>query len=149
MLALPKARPLLDAARDPEGVEFDVVHEDDDIIVVVKSEGLLTVATERERETTAQAYLNAYLKEKGGGRIHVVHRLDRRLAFGVLSIRWVGARPSRILFAFGAVTAFISAWISNTATTAMMFAIGMAILAFLFEQEREGGGRDFKNETHG
>jgi len=70
-----------------------------------------------------------------------LHRLDRRLAFGVLSLRWVGARPSRILFAFGAVTAFISAWISNTATTAMMFAIGMAILAFLFEQEREGGTR--------
>jgi sodium-dependent dicarboxylate transporter 2/3/5 len=70
-----------------------------------------------------------------------LHRLDRRLAFGVLSLRWVGARPSRILFAFGAVTAFISAWISNTATTAMMFAIGMAILAFLFEQEREGGAR--------
>jgi sodium-dependent dicarboxylate transporter 2/3/5 len=68
-----------------------------------------------------------------------LHRLDRRLAFGVLSIRWVGARPSRILFAFGAVTAFISAWISNTATTAMMFAIGMAILAFLFDQEKEGG----------
>jgi sodium-dependent dicarboxylate transporter 2/3/5 len=68
-----------------------------------------------------------------------LHRLDRRLAFGVLSIKWVGARPSRILFAFGAVTAFISAWISNTATTAMMFAIGMAILAFLFDQEREGG----------
>ena len=68
-----------------------------------------------------------------------LQRLDRRLAFGVLSIKWVGARPSRILFAFGAVTAFISAWISNTATTAMMFAIGMAILAFLFDQEREGG----------
>ena len=68
-----------------------------------------------------------------------LHRLDRRLAFGVLSFKWVGARPSRILFAFGAVTAFISAWISNTATTAMMFAIGMAILAFLFDQEKEGG----------
>ncbi|HEX8293743.1 MAG TPA: DASS family sodium-coupled anion symporter [Pyrinomonadaceae bacterium] len=68
-----------------------------------------------------------------------LHRLDRRLAFGVLSIKWVGARPARILFAFGAVTAFISAWISNTATTAMMFAIGMAILAFLFDQEKEGG----------
>ncbi|MBA3713610.1 MAG: DASS family sodium-coupled anion symporter [Pyrinomonadaceae bacterium] len=68
-----------------------------------------------------------------------LHRLDRRLAFGVLSIKWVGASPSRILFAFGAVTAFISAWISNTATTAMMFAIGMAILAFLFDNERAGG----------
>ena len=53
-----------------------------------------------------------------------LHGLDRRFAFAVLSLPWVGARPARILFAFGAVTAFISAWISNTATTAMMFAIG-------------------------
>jgi sodium-dependent dicarboxylate transporter 2/3/5 len=68
-----------------------------------------------------------------------LHGLDRRLSFGVLSIKWVGARPGRILFAFGAVTAFISAWISNTATTAMMFAIGMSILAFLFSNERAGG----------
>ncbi|HZH33101.1 MAG TPA: SLC13 family permease [Pyrinomonadaceae bacterium] len=70
-----------------------------------------------------------------------LHRLDRRLAFGVLSIKWVGARPGRILVAFGAVTAFLSAWISNTATTAMMFAIGMAILAFLFDNEGEGGSK--------
>ena len=70
-----------------------------------------------------------------------IHHLDRRLAFGVLSLRWVGGRPSRILLAFGAVTAFISAWISNTATTAMMFAIGMSILAFLYDNEKEGGSR--------
>jgi sodium-dependent dicarboxylate transporter 2/3/5 len=70
-----------------------------------------------------------------------IHGLDRRLAFGVLSLKGVGARPGRILFAFGAVTAFISAWISNTATTAMMFAIGMSILGFLFEQEKTTGVR--------
>ncbi|HEX2123669.1 MAG TPA: RNA pseudouridine synthase, partial [Thermoanaerobaculia bacterium] len=52
-------------------------------IVVLKSHGLLTVATERERETTAQAYLNAYLQQKGEERIHVVHRLDRETS-GVL-----------------------------------------------------------------
>ncbi|HSA94136.1 MAG TPA: DASS family sodium-coupled anion symporter [Terriglobales bacterium] len=69
-----------------------------------------------------------------------VHNLHRRLAFGVLSLRWVGARPGRILFAFGAVTAFSSSWISNTATTAMMFAIGMSILAFLFEFTDGVGG---------
>jgi sodium-dependent dicarboxylate transporter 2/3/5 len=68
-----------------------------------------------------------------------LHRLDRRLAFGVLSLRWVGAYPSRILFAYGAVTVFMSGWISNTATTAMMFAIGMSILGFLFEQQKAGG----------
>ena len=70
-----------------------------------------------------------------------LHGLDRRLAFAVLSIRGVGSRPGRILFAFGAVTAFLSAWISNTATTAMMFAIGLSILHVLFEQEKSGGPR--------
>lgn len=65
--------------------------------------------------------------------------LDRRLAFGVLSLRWVGPRPGRILFAYGAVTVFLSAWISNTATTAMMLTIGLAIIAFLSDPERAGG----------
>jgi len=60
-----------------------------------------------------------------------LHGLDRRVAYAVLSLPWVGARPSRILFAFGVVTASISAWISNTATTAMMFGIGLSILAAL------------------
>jgi sodium-dependent dicarboxylate transporter 2/3/5 len=68
-----------------------------------------------------------------------LHDLDKRFAYGVLSLKWIGARPSRILFAFGAVTAFISGWISNTATTAMMFAIGMSIIAFLLKQEKETG----------
>ena len=62
---------------------LSILHEDDDLIVVVKSHGLLTVATEREKETTMQAYLNDYLKQKGEGRIHVVHRLDRETS-GVL-----------------------------------------------------------------
>src|ERR1041385_6642480 len=38
-----------------------LLHEDRDVLVVVKANGLLTVATERERDTTAQAYLNHYL----------------------------------------------------------------------------------------
>ena len=66
-----------------------------------------------------------------------VHQLDRRVAYAVLSLPWVGARPARILVAFGAVTALISAWISNTATTAMMFGIGLSILAAL--QSRTAG----------
>ena len=62
-----------------------------------------------------------------------LHRLDRRLAFWILSLPWIGGRPVRILFAFGAVTAFISAWIANAATTAMMFAIAMSIINYLFD----------------
>jgi 23S rRNA pseudouridine1911/1915/1917 synthase len=65
----------------PEGLAL--LHEDEAVLVVLKSQGLLTVATERERETTAQAYLNVYLREKGEERVHVVHRLDRETS-GVL-----------------------------------------------------------------
>ena len=34
-----------------------------------------------------------------------------------MSLRWVGDRSGRILFAYGAICAFLSMWISNTATT--------------------------------
>ena len=56
---------------------LSILHEDGDVIVVLKGNGLLTVATEREREATAQAYLNTYLGRRGEDRVHVVHRLDR------------------------------------------------------------------------
>jgi 23S rRNA pseudouridine1911/1915/1917 synthase len=59
----------------PAGIA--ILHEDRDVIVILKSHGLLTVATEREREDTAQAYLNEYLGSAGEERIQVVHRLDR------------------------------------------------------------------------
>jgi sodium-dependent dicarboxylate transporter 2/3/5 len=60
-----------------------------------------------------------------------LHGLDRRMAYGVLAMKWIGGRPSRVLLAFGAVTATLSAWMSNTATTAMMFGIGMSILSVM------------------
>ena len=65
----------------PDGLAL--LHEDEAIAVVLKSNGLLTVATEREKERTAQRYLNDYLKQKREGRVHVVHRLDRETS-GVL-----------------------------------------------------------------
>jgi sodium-dependent dicarboxylate transporter 2/3/5 len=67
------------------------------------------------------------------------HGLDRRVAYAVLAVPWIGARPVRLMAAFGAVTAAISAWISNTATTAMMFPIGLALVGLLFESERRAG----------
>ena len=73
-----------------------------------------------------------------------VHGLDRRIAFSALSSRMVGSSPVRILFVFGGVTAAISMWISNTATTAMMFPIGLSIVAHLTAgREAEKGSRDF------
>jgi 23S rRNA pseudouridine1911/1915/1917 synthase len=61
-----------------------LVYEDDDVLVVDKPPGLLTIATERERERTAYAHLTAHVRSRTpGDRIFVVHRLDR-LASGLL-----------------------------------------------------------------
>ncbi len=60
-----------------------LLHDDDDVLVVIKANGLLTVATAREQENTAQALLDEYLRQRSGGRVHVVHRLDRETS-GVL-----------------------------------------------------------------
>jgi sodium-dependent dicarboxylate transporter 2/3/5 len=56
------------------------------------------------------------------------HRLNRRIAFGILSLSIVGESPGRLLLALGLTTGLLSMWISNTATTAMMFPIGLALL---------------------
>jgi sodium-dependent dicarboxylate transporter 2/3/5 len=60
-----------------------------------------------------------------------VHGVDRRIAYTALSWRFVGASAGRILITFGAVTTVLSMWMSNTATTAMMFPIGLSIVAHL------------------
>ncbi|MDR0765692.1 MAG: RluA family pseudouridine synthase [Odoribacteraceae bacterium] len=58
--------------------EFEIVHEDDDLIVINKPHGLLSVATERERERTAYRALTDYARRTSpDGRVFVLHRLDR------------------------------------------------------------------------
>ena len=60
-----------------------------------------------------------------------VHGVDRRIAYGALALPGVGTSAFRILLVYGGVCTVISMWISNTATTAMMFPIGLSILAHL------------------
>ena len=60
-----------------------------------------------------------------------VHRVNERIAYGVLSWRFIGARPTRILIAYGVLAAFLSAWMSNTATAAMLVPIGLSLIAFM------------------
>ncbi len=66
------------------------------------------------------------------------HGLDRRVAYAVLTRPWVAASPARLMVAFGGVAAVLSGWISNTATTAMMFGIGLAMLRVLYQRHAEG-----------
>ena len=62
------------------------------------------------------------------------HGLDRRIAFTALSSRLVGRSAGRLLLVFGGVSVLLSMWISNTATAAMMFPIGMSIVSQLSTQ---------------
>lgn len=52
--------------------------------------------------------------------------LHRRIALRIVSI--VGSEPSRLVLGFMIATAFLSMWISNTATAIMMLAIGLAVI---------------------
>ena len=53
--------------------------------------------------------------------------LHRRIALHIL--RLVGARTDRIVLGFMLATAFLSMWISNTATTMLMLPIAMAVIS--------------------
>ncbi|NXE87164.1 S13A2 protein, partial [Menura novaehollandiae] len=61
--------------------------------------------------------------------------LHKRVALRVLLI--TGVRPALLLMGFMIVTAFLSMWISNTATTAMMVPIAQAVLEQLHKSEIE------------
>jgi sodium-dependent dicarboxylate transporter 2/3/5 len=65
--------------------------------------------------------------------------LDRRVALAILRRDVVVATPGRLLLAFAAITAGISAWLNNTATTAMVYPIGLSVIHAL---ARAAGGAD-------
>ncbi len=70
------------------------------------------------------------------------HGLNRRIAFRILSLPGVGQKPAALLAAFGCITAFLSMWVSNTATTAMMFPIAIAILTEMARLQSQRSGRE-------
>jgi solute carrier family 13 (sodium-dependent dicarboxylate transporter), member 2/3/5 len=79
------------------------------------------------------------------------HGIDKRFAYKILTMKYVGKSTGRIIFVFGAITAFISMWISNTAATAMMLPIAIGIVASIHKiiQEEKGIEIDSKKLKFG
>lgn len=73
----------VEAAREaPAG--FVLLHVDDDLVAIDKPAGLLSVASEREKEATALALLREHLSRPSApARLWPVHRIDRETS-GVL-----------------------------------------------------------------
>lgn len=70
------------------------------------------------------------------------HGLDRRIALWIISKKWVNT-PSKTILALGAVATFLSMWISNTATTAMIYPIAWGIYTLLSKNWEEIEARRF------
>ncbi|EWY39551.1 anion transporter [Skermanella stibiiresistens SB22] len=64
--------------------------------------------------------------------------LHRRIALTIIS--WVGTQPSRLVGGFMLATAFLSMWVSNTATAVMMLPVALSVIA-LIERDRSAGGQ--------
>lgn len=63
----------------------------------------------------------------------------KRIALGI--IRVIGTSPSRIILGFMVATAFLSMWISNTATTMMMLPVAIAVVRQIATQASIKGER--------
>lgn len=69
-------------------------------------------------------FLGGFIIAKG----MMVNGIDKRIAYGIMSMKWVGDNPRRIFLAIGLACMLCSGWISNTATAAMMFPIALGLL---------------------
>jgi sodium-dependent dicarboxylate transporter 2/3/5 len=67
------------------------------------------------------------------------HGLARRFAFRMLRLPGVGGSTVGIVIAFGAITALLSAFVSNTATVAMLLPTAMGILAVIAKLLQDRG----------
>lgn len=54
-----------------------------------------------------------------------IHGMNSRLSHAVLGSRWVSASPGRLLWAMALLGCGISAWMNNTATTAMLLPLAL------------------------
>jgi sodium-dependent dicarboxylate transporter 2/3/5 len=83
------------------------------------------------------AYIFLFLGGMAIGAATEQWNLHRRIALNIMRV--IGTEPKRLLLGVLVATAFVSLWISNTATAVMMFPIGLALVKEL--EAARGQGR--------
>lgn len=67
------------------------------------------------------------------------HGIARRFAFRILALPRVGTSTTGVILAFGGITCALSAFVSNTATVAMLLPTALGILAVIAKLMQERG----------
>ncbi len=99
-------------------------------------------------DRTAESYINSTIFLFLGGFIIALAmekwNLHKRVALKIILL--TGSSPDRIILGFLLASAFISMWISNTATAMMMLPVGMAVISQI---ETQAGKENTKNFSIG
>ena len=92
-------------------------------------------------EETSKAYSNPVIfLFMGGFMIGLAiekWNLHKRIALHIVELTGTGG--NKIILGFIIATGFLSMWLSNTATTMMMFPIALSVIAVMKEQEQQSG----------
>lgn len=120
-------------------------------LVLFPALGVFGPSTAENVRTSVVEYFNAYIFLFAGGMGIAAAmqqwNLHRRIALTIMDR--VGSEPRRLLIGFLLATAFISLWISNTATAAMLLPIGIALIAQVEEQLAAQSGVPRRLEHYG
>lgn len=85
--------------------------------------------------TTVFTFIGAFILAQA----MMMHGVARRIAFWLLGLPGVGKSTMRVLLAFGTVTCLLSAFVSNTATVAMLLPTAIGIVAVIARLLQERG----------
>lgn len=89
-------------------------------------------------DTTVLTFIGAFILAQA----MLQHGLARRFAFRILAIPGVGRSTTKVILAFGGITCALSAFVSNTATVAMLLPTALGILTVIAKLLQEQGYTD-------
>lgn len=96
-------------------------------------------------DKTAESYINSTIFLYLGGFLIALAmeqwNLHKRIALKTILL--IGSKPSGLILGFMVATAFISMWMSNTATAVMMLPIGLSIIKKYYELAPDNSREEF------